>query len=328
MGLVKKFRHGGVEYPLTDATTNGLLEDADPALFYAAQLFESVLETYVEPRLLAQTALEGWRLPSAVETTIHFEPTPFLLSDKFNFPILCVYRVEETWTQQNVAFDRSDSIWEWAYVLPPMTPVEIEKLHPILRSVAVTICTFANQSFDPEFEAGATLRDLSGIQKMIAGPVRYGVWEAIDKQDKWWRTVTGKLLVQERDDIVTEEFGSFDGVNIHIDETSPDGTQLVDFVEAQTSGPPTVESVAPLSGDKAGSVPMIILGTGFIASPAPKVLVGGAYASNVVVTHPTRLTCLSPEHEAYPTFAGDVQVINDDGQESNVLEGAFTFTTP
>ncbi len=329
MSTVSLWKHGGVEYPLTASTEQSLLQSADPALYYALDLFVTVLNIYVKPRLLAQAALEDLRFPSAVEKTLHFEPTPFLLSDQLVFPLFCLYRSETQWTEQNKTSTRSDSVWEWAWVLPPLTPRQIEQLHPILRSVDVVMSTFAIQSFDPEYAAGATLRDLSGIQRMTAGPVRYGEFERISEQEKWWKAITGKLLVQEISAIVPEAFKVFTGADIAVDHDDGDGNTLERVVEVSTYGPPIVDSIAPTAGTKAGGTPVEILGSGFRpAAGTYRVLIGGAYASNVVVVHPTKIVCTSPEHEAFPTFVGDVRVLDPDDQESNVLEDAYTFTTP
>ena len=141
------------------------------------------------------------------------------------------------------------------------------------------------QSFDPDFEEGATLRDLSGIQKMAAGTVRYGNFEPAEGLDQWWTAVTGKLLVQERADIVVEAFKKFEGANIAIDETSADGTQVEDCVLIETPPAPVLVSAAPASGTKAGNAVLNITGENFQpARPAPLVLVGGAYASSVART--------------------------------------------
>lgn len=329
MGVVTRFQHGGVQYPLDDATDEDLLKVADPAIYFALQLFESVLNTYVGPALLARAAVEGLRFPSAIEKTIHFEPTPFLLSDQLVFPLFALYRTEESWTMQNKSFNSDLSTWEWAYVLPPLTPRQIERLHPFFRAAAVTINSFAMQSYDPEFEAGKTLRCLSGIQKMTAGRTRYGNFEAIDNNARWWRAVTGQLLVSERDEFVVEAHPVFEGVNNDIDLTNPDGTKVEAFVEVDTPPGIVLTDINPKSGTKAGGAVVEIDGTGFqVGKLPPRVLIGGAYASGVVVTHPTRIRCLTPEHEAFPTFAADVQVIGPDGQESNALEGAYTFTSP
>lgn len=324
----RQFKHGGVEYPLTSATTNALLKDADPALHYAILLFTSVLNTYVGPRLLAEAALHDLRFPSAVEKTLHYEPTPFLLADDLTFPLFCLYRSEEAWAERTVHFGQSLAQWEWAYVLPPLGPAETEALHPILRTVAVVMREFAARSWDPDYSAGQTLRDLSGIQKMMPGPVSYGKLELVDKQDKFWRAVTGKLFVQERDDIVATAFDDFAGANVSLDVEASDQTTISDVVQTASYAAPTIASIAPSSGSKAGGVAFTITGSGFRVGTPAYVLIGGSYASNVVVASTTTITGLSPAHDAYPSFAADVQVIDTDGQESNVLAAAYTFTTP
>lgn len=330
MPTVKTWAHGGVTYPLVAATTNTLLKDADPALHYACELFESVLNTYVGPRLLAQAALEDIGFPSAVEKILHFEPAPHLLADQVVFPLFCLYRSEETWLEINATAHRSASVWEWAYVLPPLTPRQIEQLTPILRTVGVVISTVANQSCDPDYEDGATLRDLSGIQKMQATSVRYGGFEAVDGEvGKWWRAVTGKLLVMERDELADGALKAYEGVSVDIDSVTHDGAAEEDIVQLDIGAPPVIEDVQPRAGSKAGSTLVEITGKNFRLGTTPLVMFGGAYASSVRVTHPRRITCLTPEYAAaQPSLSVDVRVIAADGQASAAFEDAFTFTAP
>ena len=327
LGL-RKFRHGGVVYPLEAATTETLLKSADPGLHYALDLFATVIEEYVGERLLAQAALEGLNFPSAVERTLHFEPSPFLQSHDMVFPLFALYRTEEQWDQHTVSFEKDASVWSWAYVLPPLTPRQIEQLNPILRSVAVVVSSFAMQSFDPNWEAGKTLRDLSGIQKMTAGPVRYLDIEMLDGgQNEWWRAVSGKLLVQEQTSVVLEALDTFEGANIIEDLDEPEG-KVEAFVEARSELPPVLEQILPSSGTKAGSAYFEIIGTGFRVGTPVRILIGGSYAASARVASPFKVTGLTPEHAAHPTYAADVQVIDMDDQVSNVLADAYTFTTP
>jgi hypothetical protein len=326
VAIVSRFKHGGVEYPLVAATTNTLLRDADPALHFALDFFESILNTYVGERLLAQAALEGLRFPSAVEKKIHFEPSPFLLTDQMVFPILCLHRSEDEWKDGNTSFNSNASVWEWDYVLPPLTPRQIEQLNPIFRSVAVVISTFAMQPFDPDFEDGATLRALSGIVKMTAGPVSYGRFEQVSEQGQWWRAVGGKILVEEQAGNAEGVFEPFAGVNAKIDLTLPNEEPVVDFVAINTPEEIAIETVSPISGPAAGASPFTIDGTGFRPGALYRVLVGGAYASSVVCIHPTRIVGLTPEYTASVPFTADVQIIGPDGESSNTLAGAFLFT--
>jgi hypothetical protein len=330
MGLVKRWKHGGTEYPLDAATDDDFLKVADPAVYYTLRLFESAINAYAGDALLARAAAEGLNFPSAVRKMLHYEPTPHLLADQMEFPLLCVYRSKEQWDEKSASHQQDASVWEWAYVLPPLTPRQIDKLNPILRSISAIVSSFAMQSYDAEgdFEGGATLRDLSGIQKMAAGTVSYGNFEPVDGNGQWWKAVTGQMLVSERSSIVEEAFPSFEGANLRIDMDDGE-TKVEGFIEANSPDPLTLTDVSPVAGTKAGNALVYLTGTGFptIGEP-PRVLFGGAYASSVIVLHPTRLQCLTPEHDAYPTQAVDVQVIGADGQESNVLEDAYTFTSP
>lgn len=335
MGIVRRWRHGGVEYPLTADLTDDFLKVADPAIYYALEMFEHAIVTYAGDAFLARARAVGFSFPAAVRRKLHYEPTPNLLASEMEFPLLCLWRSKEQWTEKTIAFNQDASVWQWAYVLPPMTPHQVDKLNPIFRAISVIVNSFAAQSFDDEqgeddFEGGKTLRDLSGIQKMNPGTTDHSQFEPIDENGKWWKAVTGQLMVSERASIVEEAFPEFKGVNVHLDETSADGiAQIPDFVEVSSPDPITISEVSPSTGSKAGGELVYITGESFPTSgEAPFVLIGGAYASSVVVLHPTRLQCLTPQVEAYPTLAADVQVIGASGQESNVLEAAYTFTTP
>lgn len=325
----RKFKHGGVQYPLTEVTTNTALKDCDPALHFALDFFQTVIEEYVGDRLLAQAAIEGLAFPSAVAKAIHYEPSPFLQAHEMSFPLLAIYRTEEQWAPHTATFDKSVSVWSWAYVFPPLTPRQIEQLDPLLKNIAVVVSTFANQSFDPSWEGGKTVRDLSGIMKMEAGPVRYMDFEPIDGGQKdWWRAVTGKLVVTERADIVFEDLDVFEGVGAKVHLDDPDGGKVENFVEVESYLAPVIEQILPASGTKAGSAYFEVIGKGFRPGTPAKVLIGGSYASSVYVASPFKITGLTPAHDAHPTFLADVMVIDADGSPSNVLEAAYTFTTP
>lgn len=335
MGIVRRWRHGGVEYPLAVVPEDDFLKVTDPAIYYALELFEQAIITYAGEAFLARAKAAGFNFPLAVRRKLHFEPTPSLLAEHMEFPLLCVWRSREQWTEKTISAQQDAAVWQWAFVLPPMTPHQVEKLNPIFRAISVIVCSFAAASYDDEagtgdYAEGRTLRDLSGIQKMNPGPTSYENFEPIDGNGKWWKAVTGQLLVSERSSIVEEAFPVAEGVNFHVDLTEADGvTKVEDFVEVSTPDPLSISDVSPATGSKAGGELLFVEGKGFPTSgEAPFVIVGGAYASSVVVLHPTRLQCITPQVEAYPTLAADVQVIGAGGQESNVLAAAYTFTTP
>lgn len=84
---------------------------------------------------------------------------------------------------------------------------------------------------------------------------------------------------------------------------------------------PTVTAVAPTTGSIAGGEPVVITGTGFVATPTVKF--GGSSATSVVFVSSTQITCLTPAHAAATV---DVTVTNPDTQ-IGVLFSSFTFLT-
>ena len=330
MPALRKFQLGSVVYPLTDSTANELVKDADPAIHFALQLYSFALKRYVGSRLIAEAKkIDDIKIPSAVEASIAYEPSPFVLSGDIQFPIFCLYRVETDWAHigQHV---KSVSTWEWAYVLPPLTPQGIKAIQPILWSVASTMAMFTFFSFDPSFEQGKTLRTLSGIMSIKPGPTRFGDFEKLEGEaKKWWRAVTGQLIVEERDELVIGEAELFDGANITIDVAGKGVETLKDFLTVQTWPKPVIETIGPTAGSASGGTPFEIFGRNFRPGSLMRVIIGGAFADNVVVTHDTRLVGNAPPGGvSFDGVGADVQVIGADGQPSNVLVGGFRFLNP
>jgi hypothetical protein len=85
---------------------------------------------------------------------------------------------------------------------------------------------------------------------------------------------------------------------------------------------PTVTAVSPASGSHLGGTPVTITGTNFV-SPAT-VTLGGAVATGVTVTSPTRITATTAGH-----LPGVVDVVvSSPGNLSGTLTGGFTYLPP
>jgi hypothetical protein len=88
-----------------------------------------------------------------------------------------------------------------------------------------------------------------------------------------------------------------------------------------TTPPPTITSIAPLSGTTAGGTTVTVTGTNFAAGAT--LTIGGAAATAVAVASPTSLQAVTP---ARPLGAADV-VVTVGGQSATLARG-FTFVTP
>jgi hypothetical protein len=316
--------------PLPASTANPLLLDADPALSYALDFFAWGIETYVGTRLRAQAALYGLNLPAAVGGKLSVEPSPFLYNHEFKFPLFALYRKHDAWDEHTTSWDKSTSRWSFSYVLGPLTPIQQDKLAPVLRAVAEVVRRLAHQGYDPAYLSGASIWDVSraGVQKARLVECSYGGYEPIDTNGDYYRAINGTLEVLEREMPVTGAFEAWTGADVALDVTDPaQKTVVSDVVDFGTNVAPTVTSASPSSGTKAGSTIVTLTGTGFVPGTTPAVLFGAMPATSVIVLSATSLRCTTPAHDAFPTFAADVTVTNIDGQSATLAAG-YTFTTP
>lgn len=238
MADYESFRHGGVTYPLPASTANALLRDADPALHYALEYLSAALNIFVGARLTAQAALEGLVITSAVAQRLHTEPAPFLLADKFTFPALAIYRKSETYPERLIAWARDVAEWELAYILPPLTPRQIDKLAPILRSVAQSIRYAIDQGFHPAYNGGQLVWAAAGIESIALTSIRYGGYEPISEISSYYRAIVGTLQVVERQAPFDGDFEGLAGVDAAVDLEDADESVVPDVVEVKVDFEP------------------------------------------------------------------------------------------
>lgn len=323
-------------YPLQTNGSNTLLRDADPAIFYALEFYKQCIETHVGDRLLQEASEAGAdMIAAAVAETLPLNPEPFLTEEHIKFPLLAVYRKSSTFRyvgQRKLSVDEMDI----AYVLPPMEAGEAERLLPILKAVMAVIDSRTEQGFDPAYTpttptgtAGEVVwkADRAGLARVEVTGVSYGGYTPTP--DLYFPAVVLSAKYEERHDYVMSELQVTTGVDATLDLKDPtDGTTVSDVVQAATQPAPTLVSLSPGTGSKAGGTPVTLTGTGFRVGTRPRVIFAGSDASNVTVVDATTITCVTPAHAAYPTFAADVYVIAADGQLSNTLTTGFTFTSP
>jgi len=334
LGGYGEWGHGDVVFPLDGSVSDStpLLELADPALAAVLAFLPEVLQLQLGAALTAYAAIDGIVISDAVISSTNAEPVPALYADRTRFPFFALYRKGETYATHTVAFDKSVSEWEFAYVLPPLMPQPQERIVPILHAVASVIRKALHVGYHPLYEDGAEVLKDAGIMSSRLVSVRYERYERMasaagSNAEQFFRAVVGTIEVVEVDRAVVGAFEAFTGANVNVDQESEDGTTIADGVALATSQKPTVTLVSPNSGTKAGNTAITITGTLFAPGPTPRVFIGGAECTSVVRVSTTSMTARTPAHDAYPTFMADVVVTNGDGQ-SGTLSAGYTFTTP
>ncbi len=235
------FGRGGVTYPIPVSITNTLLKDADPAIYYTLDYFQSVLNTYMRPRLLTEIARSPaiTSITTAVSAVVPLDPVPYLQEQHFKFPLLAVYRKKETFREKSVALFEDDAEWAVDYILPPVTGGQLERLAPFLRAAGQILFNRIENMMDPAYSNGAAVWDLAGISKIELVEASYGGYAGTG--GLFFPAWRGKLMVKQIDSPTVAEAGLVDlqGIDNEIDEEGilpADGTTEVLVLQAVGAG--------------------------------------------------------------------------------------------
>ncbi len=324
------FKVGSVEYPLSTGTSLTLLRQCDPSLYHLLEYYAAVLRRHIGPRLIAEAASGGLtQITTAVAETLPMNPEPFLGSQQIGFPLLAAYRKSSKFENIGGAKHAVDDI-EVVYVLPPMTAGEAERVYPILKAVVGCIDNRTEQGMDPLYAptggvAGALVWETAGVTSAGVISASYGAFPATD--ELFFPTAIIQVELKEKSDVLVTEFEESNGQTANIDIADPVQDTVDDFIVVKTWPAPSLTSISPTSGTIAGGTTITITGTDFRVGTLPRVWIGGVEATAVNVVSTTSVTCVSPAHDAYTTFAADLEFEAIDGQ-SDTLSAAFTFTTP
>jgi hypothetical protein len=117
--------------------------------------------------------------------------------------------------------------WEFAYILPSLTPHQQEKLTPILRAAATSIRHAVEQGYHPLYNSGEKVWTTAGLHSVRVSNIRYGGYEPISEVGSLYRAIVGTMQVVERErpipaafDALEDASGAIDVVD-HSDPNNP-----------------------------------------------------------------------------------------------------------
>lgn len=330
------FEYGTVNFPLDADSANSLLRDADPAVYYALELFASVINTHIGARLVAEAQAAGATdITSAVAEAVPVNPEQFLTEEHFKFPLLTLHRESTTFkyvTQKRLAIHKL----KCAYVLPPLRAAQAERLLPVLHAVSLVLDQKCADGRDDEYTPSLPLgspgefvwtKSRAGVAKAVVTDASTGAFGL--SSDLFFPAVMLSVEMWDLSGVDANDgtFDVFEGADGTINLRDSTGTLYEPMVEVSTEIGPSLSDISPASGTSAGGTSVTITGLRFKPDTRPVVLFDGAAADGVTVVDATTITCRTPPHAAFPSFTADLVVIAADGQVA-VLEQAFTFNTP
>jgi hypothetical protein len=333
------FQVGGVLYPLPSSSSNTLLQDADPTLYYATDFLKSMIVQHVGGRLLSAASAAGIsQIAEAVAATYPWPINPEQLNTQFPFPLLAFYRTSSPqYRWRTVGYNDYRTEIALDYVLPPLTGGQVELIAPILHAIEAMLVNRTVQGWDPSYTPPGGVAGQQPWATAFAyveeiGFVRGSYGQLQGAGNLYFPTLHMEGFVVERDNDRTDVLSQtpFTGGDINVALTGTDGTTIADFIQVSTQPAPTITSLSVTSGTASGGTSVTITGTGFLKGPGTKaqwpiVLFGGNLAGNITWVSSTSITCTTPAMAGASSAAVPVSVTNIDGQGAS-LPSAFTFT--
>lgn len=209
-----RFKRGGVEYPLVASPFVQARERIDPPLHAALAYWKAMIEKHAGAYFNALVTAAGLADLSGkvVAEAIGYDPLPYFTAAQYRLPLLAVFRTEEKFEPQTVAWYKSVGDWTLLYILPTLTAAQANALVHFLKAVSAIIVDRTEQGYDPDYQSGAEVWGLSGISEIGVVSAEYG---AIPQLETNLRFPTCKLalIVEEREqkNPGLDQLGGLDG---------------------------------------------------------------------------------------------------------------------
>ena len=250
-----QFSYGGTPFPLTAATTNSLLQDLDPPNYYILDYYQTVIATHLGARFLAELARTPaiTSIPAVLAQYVPLDPTPWLLEQQFQFPLLAVYRGKTSFEDRTITWPHVTTEFQVQYILPPITGGQAERLIPILNGVAKVLDNRTEAMMDPAYQSGLRVWAAAGIESIRVIDGAYARYESAGNLS--FPCVNLKLLVKERVAAsVAGAFQVFGGLDVQVDQVSGNQPVLLDFADVKVDyvDPTTIPTLAALYRADAG----------------------------------------------------------------------------
>lgn len=239
----QSFKYGAVTYPLPalDSGVGGLgaslLRDADPAIFYLLEFYESLINTHIHPRMMAEVVAGNiGQIEAAVAEILPMSPEPFILENQLKFPLLAAYRKHTKFRRIGQTKHSVDDI-EVSYVLPPLQAGEAERLMPVLAAIVRLFDNRteigADPSYTPSSPTGAPGDSFwvrAGLASATVTAASYGGYAPTE--GLYFPAVTISVEVMERSDYALDGFEEFSGSTVRVDvQDSGTGTTVPGVAE-------------------------------------------------------------------------------------------------
>lgn len=170
------FQFGGLVSPVTSATTNPLLQDADPALWAILGFYQGLLQIHLSARWDAEMAKAGLTqfVGQCGARAVACDPIPFLTQAQITPPFLAVFPASEERDERTRNWIQSNGKLKAMWVLPPFTIDQHLALSPFLRAAGKVFMDRTEIGYDPSYQTGTPVCVTGVLDSFDVKKVSYG----------------------------------------------------------------------------------------------------------------------------------------------------------
>lgn len=234
------FASGGVVYPLVSPGTNSILQDADPAIYFATAFFQQMLTTHLADRWAVECTAAGGAA-AAVSTTIvkstsSFEPYSHMQELQALLPLLAVYRISAKSRDLSLQRVHREGVIKVDWIMPPLAAAQMLRLAPFLKAVFDVLDSRSGTQTDPSYSSGDSPWDQAGIEE--CGFTDYQLGNMKGAGDLVFPTMSATFMCIERDEFVVGAFPVLTATTTAVglvSTTDPPDTTINPFVTVDTT---------------------------------------------------------------------------------------------
>lgn len=224
-----KFQVGNVISPVTAGTAGtSLIATCDPALYGLGSYFFAVLRAKLDTAFAAAAQFVGHT--HAVGEVVYQDPREFW-PRTWIWPLLALWRANESWEQQTLAYDRCNAVVKGVYVLPPLTYEYFGRIAHVRHAVVTALRGALEAHGDPSYLSGADVLSALGIERIWLTKAEF---ESVPSENmqQVHPTVAFELALSERQmpNTTSSDISTATNFNTTIDfDDTPDYTDVVDM---------------------------------------------------------------------------------------------------
>jgi hypothetical protein len=199
--------------------------------------YRAVIEYYVGDAL--KSVMPG-QINAAVQQTTILDPITFLSKTTWRQPLLSLYPVSGTEVQHTLEYQRIDTRYRLAYVLPALTAEQAERVMPVLVAIRQLLSVVTIYQGDPAHEAGEKVFINSGV--LSVSPGNWEIATLITEQGQAgtvgdFPALLMDLMVQTRQGFDSDLSVTLDHVLAALDMATEGEIDVTDFVQDRSDVP-------------------------------------------------------------------------------------------